>query len=235
LKTDKKLRIRIIKNGPYIVEGGLPLAEETEILGADAEPERWTRGESLEAGETYALCRCGRTENRPFCDGKHVAAPFDGTETAKHSFGPETIEMTQGPALDLADIPCLCAIARFCHREGDAWTLAEQSGDSRKKAIAVESAGNCPSGRLSAWDKEPKKPLEPAYEPSLGAIKDTYHGGLGPIWVKGGVEIVGADGEVYEKRGRVTLCRCGHSTKKPLCDGAHVKFRFGKEEELEKT
>jgi CDGSH-type Zn-finger protein len=39
--------------------------------------------------------------------------------------------------------------------------------------------------------------------------------------VTGSVEVVGADGRPYERRERVTLCRCGASRNKPFCDGSH--------------
>ena len=47
--------------------------------------------------------------------------------------------------------------------------------------------------------------------------------------VKPGFEIRGvtvADGERYEVRNRVTLCRCGASANKPFCDGAHGDAGF---------
>ena len=43
----------------------------------------------------------------------------------------------------------------------------------------------------------------------------------GPLWVTGGIPIERADGEPLERRNRVTLCRCGLSGQKPLCDGTH--------------
>ena len=47
-----------------------------------------------------------------------------------------------------------------------------------------------------------------------------------PLWVRGGVQIVSADGGVYEVRSRVTLCRCGASSNKPFCDGSHASIGF---------
>ena len=51
----------------------------------------------------------------------------------------------------------------------------------------------------------------------------------GPLWVRGGVRVDAADGEPYEVRNRVTLCRCGASENKPFCDGTHqdIGFRDG--------
>ena len=43
----------------------------------------------------------------------------------------------------------------------------------------------------------------------------------GPLFVRGGIKVLDSRGEPYEIRNRVTLCRCGRSSNKPLCDGSH--------------
>jgi hypothetical protein len=44
----------------------------------------------------------------------------------------------------------------------------------------------------------------------------------GPLIVRGDVRIVGEDGEpVPRERATVALCRCGMSSRAPLCDGTH--------------
>jgi CDGSH-type Zn-finger protein len=48
----------------------------------------------------------------------------------------------------------------------------------------------------------------------------------GPLKVEGTAMIVDADGNRYETRSTAFLCRCGGSTKKPFCDGAHSKIGF---------
>ena len=131
-------------------------------------------------------------------------------------------EKIDGPALELTDVQELCAAARFCDRAGGVWNLTKQSGDSEAKRIAIEEAGNCPSGRLVVWDKEGKA-IEPKFEPSIGLVEDPQEGMNGPIWVRGGIPIESADGSTYEIRNRVALCRCGKSSNKPFCDGSHCK------------
>jgi hypothetical protein len=52
----------------------------------------------------------------------------------------------------------------------------------------------------------------------------------GPLWVRGGIAPIGSDGQAYEIRHRITLCRCGKSENKPFCNGARAadpKFRDG--------
>lgn len=50
----------------------------------------------------------------------------------------------------------------------------------------------------------------------------------GPYLVEGPVRIVDADGNEHDisAKKRVSLCRCGGSTKKPFCDGTHSKIGF---------
>jgi CDGSH-type Zn-finger protein len=50
----------------------------------------------------------------------------------------------------------------------------------------------------------------------------------GSVRVEGDFEIVDQDGKVFGLAGRtrISLCRCGHSAKKPFCDGMHKKAGF---------
>ncbi len=221
-----KKKIRVLKDGPFLVSGGVPLDKQIVVLGLDMEPARWEKGPDYPLQETYSLCRCGHSARKPFCDGAHTAAGFDGTETAVRKSHAELAEKTSGPGLDLLDAACFCSIGRFCHRAGDTWTLTENSGDPEARRTAIEEAGDCPSGRLVALEKGTGRPLEPPFPPSVSIIVDTKHSCGGPIWVRGGIPVESSDGYRYEVRNRVTLCRCGRSENKPFCDGTHVKIRF---------
>ena len=219
----KNKRIKITKNGPYIVSGGVPLFRESVLIGCDGEPAAWKKGSAYPARDTYALCRCGRSENKPFCDGSHSKMAFDGTETASRGGYLDRAEKTLGPELDLTWSSELCAVARFCHRGEEAWTYAERSDDPEARKTAIEEACNCPSGSLVAWDKATGAAIEPDLEPSISLIENPADEADGPIWVKGGIPIESADGFEYETRNRVTLCRCGKSKNKPFCDGSHLE------------
>jgi CDGSH-type Zn-finger protein len=54
--------IEVSKDGPYRITGGIPLTD------ADGAPVKRAQGSSL---EHYALCRCGHSQNKPFCSGMH--------------------------------------------------------------------------------------------------------------------------------------------------------------------
>jgi len=57
-------------------------------------------------------------------------------------------------------------------------------------------------------------------------IEDPSQGVSGPLWLRGGIALLAADGFAYEIRNRMTLCRCGASSNKPFCDGSHVSKRI---------
>jgi len=216
---DKK--IKITKNGPYLVSGSIPLDEKS--ISEDANGYVMTDCRSFAVGEQYALCRCGQSKNMPFCDASHIKFKFDGIETASIKPYLEQAEVIEGPDLILTDLEDLCALARFCHTaKGDVWELTEESDNTLSKKAAIKAASECTAGRLVAWDKETGKAFEPDFIPSISIIYDQVENVIGPIWVKGGIEIENSDGVILEKRNRVTLCRCGKSSNKPFCNGIHV-------------
>ena len=48
----------------------------------------------------------------------------------------------------------------------------------------------------------------------------------GPLLVKGPADVLDSSGESMQSGTQVALCRCGHSNKKPFCDGMHNKAGF---------
>ena len=218
--------VSIMKNGPYLVSGNIPLTKQVSTVGASGEPETWVQGTKYPSQASYALCRCGHSANKPFCDGAHANTDFDGTETATKAAYQEQADKLAGPALDLTDAQGLCSAARFCHLAGGTWSNVENSQNPSAKKIAIQTACNCPSGRLVVWDKKTGKPIEPPFEPSIGLIEDPQAKVSGPLWLRGGIAVKSADGTHYEPRNRLTLCRCGHSANKPFCDGSHIGAEF---------
>jgi CDGSH-type Zn-finger protein len=222
--ADKK--IVVSKDGPYLVSGGSPLAKEVIVADDNGIPIRWEKGKKFPGQKNYALCRCGRSQDKPYCDGTHASFKFDGTETAGRKKHSEQNDPTIGPDLIMNDAEKLCAVALFCHRAGDAWHLTEKSDDPKSKETAIQEACDCPSGRLVAQDKKTGQLIEPNFEPSISIVEDMAHKVSGPLWAKGGIAIESSDGYQYETRNRVTLCRCGSSKNKPFCDGTHCSIKF---------
>ncbi len=222
------MRITVTEGGPYLVEGGVPLVRLEIVVNEAGESVGYRELERIEAGDSYQLCRCGESKAKPFCDFSHFSAGFDGTETAGHGSYMEQAVGIDGPGLKLHDVRKLCAEARFCDRAGGLWNLIDRCDDSDTRELAIEEAQLCPSGRYVACS-ETGEPFEPELEPSIALIEDPHLGVSGPLYVRGGIEIVDAAGEPYEVRNRVTLCRCGHSGNKPFCDGSHIKAGFSDE------
>ena len=77
-----KAQIQVTKDGPYLVKGGLPLSEQVIVTNAEGESLDYAEGKKYPTQQQYALCRCGQSGNKPFCDGTHAKAHFNGTETA---------------------------------------------------------------------------------------------------------------------------------------------------------
>jgi CDGSH-type Zn-finger protein len=218
--------VQVTKNGPYLVSGGLPLS--TEVIGTNGEGDSiaWKSGRKFPEKATYALCRCGHSAQKPYCDGTHAKIGFDGGEVASRAPYLEQASTIDGPTMALTDAESLCAFARFCDPKGRVWNLVTQTDDAAARKVFVQEACDCPSGRLVAWDKATGKPVEPKLEPSAALVEDPEKKCSGPVWLRGGIQVVAADGFKYEVRNRVTLCRCGASQNKPFCDGQHAAIGF---------
>ena len=214
--------IYVRKNGTLRVNGGVPLSEQWIVTNEQGESIGYREGKRFLTPPSYALCRCGQSRDKPFCDHTHEEIPFDGTETASREPYLDQAETFEGPTMLLTDAESLCALARFCDPGGGIWNLVGQTDEPEARRLVEHEAGHCPAGRLVAWERETRVPVEPTFEPSIGLIEDTARGVSGPVWVRGGIPIFAADGHPYEVRNQVALCRCGLSRNKPFCDGSHL-------------
>ncbi|MBI5232637.1 MAG: CDGSH iron-sulfur domain-containing protein, partial [Coriobacteriales bacterium] len=196
-------RITVSNNGPYLVRGGVPIQRQVITPDAEGESQKWTEGERLPPKESCGLCRCGRSDSKPYCDGSHTTVAFDGTETADRTSYDEVATAIEGPNLTLLDDPARCAEARFCHRSGGAWNLVLE-GDPEADAIVIREAKLCPSGRYTAVDRHTGHRHEPELEPSIGLVDDPGGDCAGPLWIRGRIPIFSAEGVPYEVRNRVT-------------------------------
>ncbi len=226
--------IKITKDGPYLLFGKPPMNEQ--IITPNEDGENWTyrEGKSFDTGNEpcCALCRCGASSDKPYCTGEHKQLDWDPEETA--SFEPLTAnaEKIEGPSLILVDNEAYCAFVRFCDAKGRIWNIVERAETPEEIELAKRESAHCSAGRLIIWDKQEKKVYEPDFEPSIGIVEDPGIRVSGPIWVRGGIRVESANGQSYEIRNRVTLCRCGASSNKPFCDGTHANFKWKKKPEF---
>lgn len=215
-----EMKIKIIENGPYLVTGRISLYKLTIRADVEGDVCEWHTDYEYPLRDTYILCRCGKSNNKPFCDGTHTRSDFVGTEVASKIPYMDRATELEGENLKLTDVWDLCDHSRFCLRKGGVRELMK-SDNPEDIELAIQEAKNCPSGRLILWDEKTGKSLEAVLEKSIAVVDDPQKHCEGPLWVRGGIPIESADGTVYEVRNRVTLCRCGKSDNKPLCDGSH--------------
>lgn len=217
-KPAPEATIKVRKNGPYLVVGGVPLTRKSPVVSEHGEPLTW-RTEPLDDRPTYALCRCGGSEMKPFCDGTHASIGFDGTETAPVDSYADRADSLGGSGIEVFDDRGICVHAGFCgNKVSNVWKMAADTDDTVVRAQVMAMVEKCPSGALTfAVGGEI---IEPDLPQEVAVVPD------GPLWVSGALPIQRSDGEFIETRQRVTLCRCGVSSIKPLCDGSHKDAGF---------
>jgi CDGSH-type Zn-finger protein len=218
-RVDDRPRIRVLRDGPYEVIG-LPLARTAQVETEYGEPVDWEPLEPLEVGARYRLCRCGNSSTKPFCDDTHDEG-FDGTEVADRAPRSTRATVWAGDGVVMTDDFSLCTHAGYCgDRFTRVWEMIDETADPVIRERLQRMVSLCPSGRLAYAPAEGEPDVEPAFEPHVALCRD------GPILVRGGIAVESEDGQSYEVRNRVTLCRCGHSSNKPFCDGTHGRIRF---------
>jgi CDGSH-type Zn-finger protein len=218
---DDEPTIKITRDGPYRVRGGVRLVRTAQVETEYGEPVAWEPDEPIEAGASVTLCRCGGSSSKPFCDDTHLREGFDGPETADRRTYADRAHAYRGQGLTMSDDLSLCTHAGYCgDRFTNVWAMIVHPDDPQEGERIRTMSRLCPSGRLVTQPDGAQEPDEPVFEPSVAVVQD------GPLWVRGGVRVESGDGEVYEVRNRVTLCRCGASRNKPFCDGTHVDIGF---------
>lgn len=210
-------RIEVTAHGPYEVTGDVRLRRKRIVRTADGDPVAWGTGDEIEHPATYHLCRCGGSGNKPFCDGTHAFDLFDGTE-APPEHEPAT-ERHQGPAVTVIKDGPRCLHSRFCVNRVTNWfEMIPTTDDPQVLTELVAMIEHCPSGAL-AYELDGEL-IEPDLAAGIGAVDD------GPLFVTGHIPVVRSDGGSLPDRNRTSLCRCGQSSNKPLCDGSHVAAGF---------
>lgn len=222
---DNGKKIVVRSNGPYVVSGGVPLVSKTQVVSEYGEPLTWKKDGDIPTGEPYKLCRCGQSGCKPFCDGTHKNFPFDGTELAPISKTVERQETYPGSVCMLIRMDMsLCTSSGFCaNRMTSIAEMATRTEDTQVRAMAIAMVEHCPSGALTYTLKEGEADIEADLPQQIALTTEITSDGpiQGPLWVSGGISIIRSDGQLFETRNRVTLCNCGHSQIKPLCDGSH--------------
>jgi CDGSH-type Zn-finger protein len=225
-------KIAVTEDGPYLIYGVLPLVAKTQIVSEYGEPLAWKKDKSIDTRSRelcgmYSLCRCGHSDDKPFCSGMHQKIAFDGTETVDVRPTAERQAAFPGDGtLSVKYDDALCSESGFCGlRSAHLRDLVHKSGQEGVAIQVIAMIEHCPSGALTYAPNGSEAEVEPDLPKQIAVTTEITADGpiAGPLWVTGNVPIERADGRLYETRNRVALCRCGKSQNKPFCDGAHRK------------
>ena len=218
-------RIRVKSSGPYVVEGNIPLVKKTQIVSEFGEPLNWKKDGEIPHPETYELCRCGHSKDKPFCDGAHSEVNFDGAESAPvNTFAERAKVDDRGEGIVVKSDFSLCMNSGFCgNRLTKIRKMMLETAEPKIRAEIMAMIDRCPSGTYTYAMDKVSQDVEADLPVQISQpVEITQHGPIeGPLWVTGNIEILRADGQPFEMRNRVTLCNCGASGIKPLCDGTH--------------
>jgi CDGSH-type Zn-finger protein len=211
--TTPKPRIACLPNGPYYLLNEDKASEVPNLFRADGTVCATVRG--------VALCRCGGSANKPFCDGTHGTNGF--TDAKRDDRTPDRRAHYVGKRITIFDNRGLCAHSGVCteelkavFRENDEPWI-DPDGASVEAVIAT--IRKCPSGALG-YAIEGREDRDPQREPRVVVTDD------GPYAVSGGIELLGVAFGEGASTEHYTLCRCGASRNKPFCDGSHWEVGF---------
>lgn len=216
----------------------LPLPNGPFYLFKDMQPKvvenlQNSKGEPLSNVHGVALCRCGASKNKPFCDGTHSMINFSttGSNNNNHNINDEKNTPKSkkkdyvGKNITIHDNRTICSHAAYCVENlSSVFKLGHRpwiNPDNASTEEIIETIKKCPSGALSYSIDGIEYNEIGEREPLITVSKD------GPYLVTGGIELLGekqvAEGASKE---HYTLCRCGASNNKPFCDGSHSKINF---------
>ncbi len=197
-------------NGPYLLTN---VTRMTDWLGV-----------SLDPTPQAALCRCGASMLKPWCDGSHAQIGWEDAKSENRV--PDRLDRYDGLGVSVADNRGTCAHSGFCTDRLPAVFRADKEpfvapAGGRVDEI-LRASRDCPSGALSATtdDADPVGRSESAREPAIEVSKG------GPYRVTGSIELHDHDGRPEARNDgasleHYSLCRCGKSQNKPFCSGMH--------------
>jgi CDGSH-type Zn-finger protein len=194
-----------------------------------------SKGEPLSTVRGVALCRCGASKNKPFCDGTHSTIGFSSEnkvdENVGSGIGEKKIVKDKRKdyvvkKITIHDNRRICSHAAECvNNLPSVFKLNSRpwiNPDAAEVEEIVDTIRKCPSGALSYSIDSIEYRDQNDRNPMVTVSKD------GPYVITGRVELMGdnirfGDGASKE---HYTLCRCGASNIKPFCDGMHKVINF---------
>ena len=211
--------IEIIKDGPYI-------AYNVKLMLN-------SKGEEMETSSRMSLCRCGHSEDQPFCDGSHMDVDFD--DEKKEDRVSDKVIKYEGKNITIYDNRGICSHIGYCTN-----LLPKVFDKTRFKWIDPDAADAkdiiricelCPSGALSYSLPGGERVKKVGNQRKKIRISPGPYGKNGPFDIEGGIKLKSDRDHAPECEEHYSLCRCGASKNKPFCDGSHRFYENYKESE----
>jgi CDGSH-type Zn-finger protein len=183
-----------------------------------------SRHEPVSKIQTVPLCRCGGSNNKPFCDGTHARIGFS-SENNNPPHAPDKRKDYFGKNITVHDNRRICSHSAECLRNLESvFNLEERpwiNPDQAAVESVIDAVRKCPSGALSYSMDGVEHRDQTERKPVIIADKN------GPYRVEGGIELIGVENWASgASKEHYTLCRCGASNNKPFCDGTHLSIKF---------
>jgi len=194
-------------DGPYIVRNLRKLTN--------------SKGETLAVRPIVALCRCGGSNIKPYCDGTHARIGFNSAKDPART--PDRLDRYDATEITVLDNRGTCCHYGNCtdhlpsvfHAGSEPFVTAE--GDTPQAIEGIVRA--CPSGALG-FIRDGVDYQGETRDPELYVAENASYYARGSIEIEGEPMNQGANREHY------ALCRCGYSKNKPFCDGTHWWIKF---------
>jgi CDGSH-type Zn-finger protein/truncated hemoglobin YjbI len=214
---DVKATIRLSPGGPLLVKN-VPRVFN------------WL-GERLPSRPLMALCRCGASSIKPYCDGRHAQIRFSGAKDAERVADQRDTYI--GEQVGILDNRGTCQHSGFCTDRlptvfhANTEPFVTPSGGRMDEII--RAVRDCPSGALSiaidGVEARDSVDFHDTRPPTIEVTKD------GPYRITGAIALEEADGSDAPRnagasREHFALCRCGHARNKPFCTGMHWYVEF---------
>ena len=231
-ESERANRLAALADQQSALPPGIVTARNGPYLVTNAAAVRTPLGEPLTLPPQLALCRCGASAMKPFCDGAHATSGFTDDKDPKRV--PDQRDTYPGEQVTIFDNRGICQHSGLCSdRLPTAFRTSQEpfvAPSGGRMDELVRAVRDCPSGALSlGFDTVEARDLTDWHGVREQAIEITQDG---PYRVTGGLPLTDAAGADVPRaagssREHYALCRCGHSQNKPFCSGMHwyVEFR----------
>jgi CDGSH-type Zn-finger protein len=239
---DRPQRIAALSAPLRALPPAIVTAHNGPYLATNIPAVRTPLGAKLPLPPQLALCRCGASARKPFCDGSHATSGFTDGKDPKRV--PDQRDTYPGEQVTIFDNRGICQHSGLCtDRLATAFRTSQEpfvAPSGARMDELIRAVRDCPSGALGlALDGVEARDLADWHGTREPAIEITQDG---PYRVTGGIPLssaaeTGAPGAAAAEadvpraagasREHYALCRCGHSQNKPFCSGMHwyVGFR----------